>query len=137
MWRGKAVKPVPIRPHHGMCLAYFQGSGYSEGFTKHMQEMLELFERDVPVKLTVAADEICSACPNNQGGICSEQKLVEAYDNGVLEKCRLEDGAEMSFLKFAGYVQKEIITPGYRADICGECQWDELCRGRKSRWEKL
>ncbi len=38
-----------LRPHHGMCLAYFEGKGYSEGFSAHMQEMLELFEKDVPV----------------------------------------------------------------------------------------
>lgn len=30
-----------LRPHHGMCLAYFEGKGYSEGFTAHMQSMLE------------------------------------------------------------------------------------------------
>ena len=27
-----------IRPHHGMCLYFFEGKGYSEGFTKHMAE---------------------------------------------------------------------------------------------------
>ena len=25
-----------IRAHHGMCLAFFKGNGYSSGFTKHM-----------------------------------------------------------------------------------------------------
>ena len=24
---------IPLRPHHGMCLAYFKGEGYSNGFT--------------------------------------------------------------------------------------------------------
>ena len=28
-----------IRPHHGMCLYFFEGKGYSEGFTKHMAEV--------------------------------------------------------------------------------------------------
>ena len=34
---------IPLRPHHGMCLAYFKGEGYSNGFTAHMAEMLKIF----------------------------------------------------------------------------------------------
>ena len=37
----KERQTYPIRPHHGMCLAFFIGNGYSTGFTAHMQEMLE------------------------------------------------------------------------------------------------
>ena len=74
-----------LRPHHGMCLAYFEGKGYSEGFSAHMQEMLELFEKDVPVFLTVAADEICSACPDNEAGCCKSAAQVAEYDRDVLE----------------------------------------------------
>ena len=33
-----------LRPHHGMCLAYFEGRGYSEKFTAHMQYVLEKLE---------------------------------------------------------------------------------------------
>ena len=33
-------KRIPVRPHHGMCLAYFIGKGYSEGFSAHMEKML-------------------------------------------------------------------------------------------------
>ena len=36
---------IPLRPHHGMCLAYFKGEGYSDGFSAHMQEMLDIFEK--------------------------------------------------------------------------------------------
>ena len=34
-------KPLPLRPHHGMCMAYFVGLGYSGGFSAHMAELLE------------------------------------------------------------------------------------------------
>ncbi len=58
----RTEKPaVLLRPHHGMCLAYFQGYGYSDGFQRHMGEMLEVFEKNIPVKLTSAVDEICSS----------------------------------------------------------------------------
>lgn len=59
-------KRIPVRPHHGMCLAYFIGKGYSEGFSAHMEKMLHILEQDVPIRLVVSLDEICSACPNYQ-----------------------------------------------------------------------
>lgn len=126
---------LPLRPHHGMCLAYFQGSGYSEGFTSHMEEVLGFLEEGRDVKLTVAADEICSACPNNREGVCKDRLLVEQYDRAVLEHCGLEEGQELAFCEFVKLVQKHIISAGCRREICGECQWDEICRNKKSRWE--
>ncbi|MCC8051873.1 MAG: DUF1284 domain-containing protein [Clostridiales bacterium] len=35
------TNPILLRAHHGMCLAYFEGKGYSKGFSAHMQKMLE------------------------------------------------------------------------------------------------
>ena len=80
----KERQTYPIRPHHGMCLAFFIGNGYSTGFTAHMQEMLELFTKGADVCLTVKTDEICSACPNNSQGICEAAEKVKRYDNAVL-----------------------------------------------------
>ena len=37
----KLARPVLLRPHHGMCLAYFKGEGYSDGFSAHMKEVLD------------------------------------------------------------------------------------------------
>lgn len=132
-----AMRAVPLRPHHGMCLAYFEGSGYSEGFTKHMQEMLELLETDRQVKLTAAVDEICSVCPNNVERVCKDSIKVKKYDCAVLEQCGISEGQELGFHEFALLVQKHIIASGRRTEICGDCQWDGICRNKKSRWESL
>ena len=35
------AEPVRLRPHHGLCMAYFAGEGYSPGFSRHMGEVLE------------------------------------------------------------------------------------------------
>lgn len=101
-----------------------------------MQEMLEYFEKNVPVRLTVATDEICSACPNNKAGCCKNAEQVAGYDRDVLRLCGLKDGMEMNFSDFVQRVQKRIISAGSRTDICGECQWDEICRNRESRWKR-
>ena len=130
------IKNIPLRPHHGMCLAYFKGEGYSNGFSAHMQEMLDIFQKGAKIQLHADTDEICSACPNNEKGCCSSFSLVEAYDNAVLELCGLENGQSMDFDDFTDVVQKKILASGKRKEICGNCQWNSICESQKSRWEK-
>lgn len=133
----KKGQAYPIRPHHGMCLAYFIGNGYSSGFTAHMQEILDIFMRDAEVRLVVQTDEICSACPNSRAGSCLTPEKVEKYDRAVLEACDAEEGQEMTFLEFAAAVQEKVISAGKRLEICGDCQWNEICREQPSRWENI
>ena len=92
----KLARPVLLRPHHGMCLAYFKGEGYSDGFSAHMKEVLDELQKGMDVKLYVGTDEICSACPNNREGQCTDLTLVEKYDNAVLEACGLADGEQLA-----------------------------------------
>ena len=69
-----------IRPHHGMCLYFFEGKGYSEGFTKHMAEVMDwLLGKNGPASLQLvgATDEICSACPHNKAGSSESAEKVE------------------------------------------------------------
>lgn len=127
---------IPLRPHHGMCLAYFKGMGYSDGFSVHMQEMLEIFQKGAKIRLHADTDEICSACPNNEKGCCSSFSLVEKYDIAVLDLCGLENGQIMDFDAFTSKVQKEILSSGKRIEICGKCQWNSICENQRSRWEK-
>lgn len=131
----KKSQVYPIRPHHGMCLAYFIGNGYSSGFTAHMQEMLDIFMGNAEIRLVVQTDEICSACPNSQAGSCLTAEKVAQYDRAVLEACGLEEGQEMTFPEFASAVQEKVISTGKRPEICGSCQWDEICREQPSRWK--
>ncbi len=141
--------PISLRPHHGMCLAYFEGKGYSEGFIAHMQRMLELFtaadvaaadpeqggkkSEKVLVRLTARTDEICSACPNNLDGNCREAEKVRRYDLGVLDFCGLKEGQILEYDQFASLVQERILSAGKRVEICGGCQWESICAKRKNK----
>lgn len=116
---GLKEEPIPLRPHHGMCLAYFKGMGYSDGFSVHMQEMLEIFQKGAKIRLHADTDEICSACPNNEKGRCSSCSLVEKYDIAVLDLCGLKKEQVMDFDAFTAKVQKEILSSGKRKEICG------------------
>ena len=116
---------ICLRPHHGMCLAYFEGKGYSDGFTVNMQKMLEFFEKGADIELTVSGDESCVSAG-----------LVEAYDRKVLEACGLSEKAQMRFQEFVENVQKNVIESGKRVEICGNCQWNEICANKQSRWKR-
>ena len=125
---------IPLRPHHGMCLAYFKGEGYSNGFTAHMAEMLKIFLEGKKIRLHVDTDEICSACPNNRGGHCEAGDKVAEYDNAVLERCGLKAGQTLYFSEFTKKVQEKILAMDKRKEICGNCQWNSICEEQKSRW---
>ena len=129
-------EPVPLRPHHGMCLAYFVGEGYSGGFAVHMGQGLAALAPDTPVKLVVNTDEICTACPNNTGGTCEKPDLVADYDRQVLSRCGLTEGEVLPFGCFTALVEEKILSSGHRREICGGCQWNGLCDATASRWKK-
>lgn len=127
---------ISLRPHHGMCMAYFAGYGYSDGFTAHMGALLASLTPETPVRLTVGTDDVCSACPNNQNGVCDKPQLVAAYDNAVLTLCGLREGEILPFGRFTELVQTRILSPGLRPSVCGCCQWNAICSEKKSRWER-
>ena len=116
-----------IRPHHGMCLAFFEGKGYSDGFTKHMGEMKLALEKNPKVILEEKTDDICVACPHNKEGLCEAFEKVSRYDAGVLKKCGLNTGLESSFLEFERLVSEKILLAGKGREICGDCQWAYIC----------
>ena len=83
---------IKLRAHHGMCLAFFEGKGYSTGFTAHMARILEYLEQENPTVTVVAeADCICAACPHLANGICESADLVQSYDRQVLSLCGMEE----------------------------------------------
>ena len=126
--RENTQEPWPLRPHHGMCMAYFQGKGYSEKFSEHMSHMISRLETENPqVRLTIGTDCICSACPNNMEGVCSSAEKVKRFDEGLLSGCGLKNGSVLSFRDFSQMVREQILDRGLRENICGDCQWTGLC----------
>ena len=116
-----------IRAHHGMCLAYFRGEGYSEEFTEHMYRIKEALESNPEVVIINETDDICGHCPNNLSGICTSMDKVENYDNKVLGLCGIEAGAALEWKVFEGLVKERVLDAGKRCEVCGGCQWEHLC----------
>lgn len=129
--------PLPLRPHHGMCMAYFIGCGYSDAFSAHMSRLLASLEPESLVRLVVGTDAVCAACPNNLGGVCEKPAQVAGYDRAVLDRCGLPEGAVLPFAAFTSLVQARVLGLGLRERICGGCQWAEICNSHPSRWAAL
>lgn len=116
-----------IRAHHGMCLAFFKGKGYSGEFTEHMAEVKNMLDKNPVICIIDETDIICGACPNNRVGKCTAAEKVAEYDRQVLMRCRLSKGQTLSFFEFRKLVYDNILLPGKREEICGDCQWNPLC----------
>lgn len=116
-----------IRAHHGMCLAFFEGKGYSSGFVGHMQDIKDKLSENPRVCLMDRTDEICSFCPNNKQGDCISREKVSRYDKEVFRLCGLQAGTLIDWQDFTLLVEERILRPGNRAAICGDCQWNAMC----------
>lgn len=90
--------------------------------------MKEKLEEDAEVVLLQETDDVCAHCPNNQTGICVSTDKVEEYDRQVLDLCGLTAGTQIYWQDFEKLVHEKILEPGRREEICGDCEWDGLCR---------
>lgn len=122
---------LQLRAHHGMCLAFFEGKGYSEGFTSHMQAVLDGMRENPMLELVTEHDIVCGECPNLQYGLCNTPALVLEFDRQVLLRCGLEAYSHISWEDFSKLVSERILAPGCREEICGNCTWNELCKSRE------
>lgn len=122
---------LKIRPHHGLCIAFFRGEGYSESFTANMTSIISMLGCCCEIELVTAADSICAACPNSSGGRCASEQKVRRYDRQVLDLCGLESGQRIEWSEFARLVSVRIIEAGRLRGVCGDCEWAYICHGER------
>ncbi len=117
-----------LRPHHGLCIQFFRGEGYSPKFVRNMTKIIEKLEENPEIQLISGADDLCRTCPNRVGEVdCRSDEKVLCYDAAVLKLCGLESGERLLWQEFSQRVYQEILNRNLREEICGECQWTELC----------
>jgi len=117
-----------IRAHHGLCMFYFKGKGYSSEFVKNMTDFKNILDNNPHILITGKADAICFKCPNNINNRCTTEEKVSYYDSQVLLRCNLSDGDILPYQELRNLILHNIILPGKREEICGDCSWTMLCR---------
>lgn len=118
---------LSFRPHHALCISFFQGKGYSREFTENMYRVIESLKENPNVKITLAGDQLCEKCPNLQNGDCVNREKVCETDRRVSQLCGFTDGEIMSANDFFSRAKEQIITCGKMKYACGECRWSDIC----------
>lgn len=122
------MKMFEIRPHHGLCAEFFAGKGYSKEFTENMTAVLKTLDKNNPTVVPKAnADLICGRCPNNAGGRCASGEKVMRYDKKVLEICGIAEGTSLTWDEYRKLLREKIIGAGKLKEVCGDCQWADIC----------
>lgn len=119
---------LKIRAHHLLCTENFVGEGYSDDFSKNMAKVIGQLKENPKVKLLAELDDICGPCPENLGTRCENDDLVKSYDKKVLEVLNLSEGEIYSWNDIRKLACDIIFAKNRREEICGECQWNELCK---------
>ncbi len=127
------MEEYTIRAHHGMCIAFFRGKGYSEEFTAHMRQTIADLQQNPTVCVVAETDYVCQKCPHDRGGVCKDKALVEGYDNAVLQACGLAANTRLPFQRFADLVKVNVLNAGLRKGICGNCQWNDICEALEGK----
>ena len=101
-------KKIKIRYHHLMCIPRYKGNGYSEKFCENLERVKHNLKNNNYV-LVDDCDDICSCCPNNIDGKCTDENKVKKYDKLVKEKL----------------IKGEKLEP---KNICDDCCWFYICK---------
>lgn len=117
-----------IRPHHLLCLQFFEGKGYSDDFVKHMTGIHEKLLKENPkINLVEGVDDICKNCPNNKGGKCSKEDSVSGNDMRTYEAIKNEIEQGLTWSEWTDVVYKNIINKDRLKQVCETCRWSDIC----------
>lgn len=121
---------ILLRPHHGLCIQFFEGKGYNENFTKRMEKLIHQIQANpnMMVQLHSDVDVLCEACPNNIASRCITYEKVKRFDKMVLSYCDLNSGEKLSIQDFLHSVKEKILNKGIQPCICSDCEWYSICK---------
>lgn len=121
-----------MRPHHGLCLQFFIGKGYSSEFVKNMAYLRAKLDSEPTtcIKLCLGTDIICHACPNQTGAGCQSDPKPTRYDHKCLKACGFQIGEEVSWADLNDRIRSLILENiDTFAEICSDCSWFSICKG--------
>lgn len=119
-----------LRPHHALCVLFFEGKGYSQEFVENMTSFVS--EPSTTLQLTTGCDTLCQACPHNQNGYCEDEAKVSLFDQRTMDLAGagLETDQPIPLRELCQRVYDTILQQGLLAEVCGECEWAALCQGK-------
>lgn len=116
-----------LRPHHGLCIHFYGGKGYSKEFTDNMSLLISGIVDSSIVTMSNQMDRICSCCPNNKLDKCVTAEKVQRYDDKVLRLCGFHYGDKVSFKEFSDKIRTQILDKNMLYKVCSDCEWFCIC----------
>jgi hypothetical protein len=114
--------PVLLRPHHLLCLRFFEGKGYSTAFVNNTRAVLSRLEKDGRFTVVSGPDALCAACPHLAGGVCSQREKTDRYDTAAARFLGLRAGDAGDFAAFT-----KAGAAALQPRVCADCEWAEIC----------
>lgn len=124
---------IELRPHHLLCTQGYSGKGYSDGFVKNMDKVVDYLRNNetATVRLVFSTDSLCSSCPNKKAeNVCNTQEQVHRFDSKTVEYFGLEE-KDYNYRDITAYID-ERMTEDMLYDICGDCSWFSKSACRKN-----
>ena len=124
-------KSIKLRPHHCLCLRFFEGKGYSNGFIDGVYKSLAMLEESGSfAELTEDCDIVCLSCPNNIDGVCCEHSKINAIDRRCLDALGLEFGESIAWSELKYLSASKVDSTEKLFEICRDCCWSDICKGK-------
>lgn len=121
-------EPLLLRPHHALCIRFFEGKGYSEEFVRHMTDVIGYLNNYDPlITLADGCDCICTVCPKRENGVCRDDDKVRKIDNRVISVLQIESGDPIQWSTLYENAYQAVIRRGKLSEICRDCQWLNIC----------
>lgn len=113
---------IPLRPHHALCITFFQGKGYSDRFVENMTEFVASLKGKT-LLLVTEPDAVCSACPH----LLENCPNAKKYDKLAARICEVEFDKAVPAEQLFEMVMDKIVLPDKLEQVCGDCEWFSTC----------
>lgn len=120
-----------LRAHHGLCIQFFKGKGYSDDFIENMTNVIKKLNDNPPITIVTKDDIICKICPNLNEGVCLSENKVNNIDKKVMDICNISKNEVMLAKDYLKLVYDKIISKGMIEQICSDCQWISICSEKR------
>lgn len=126
-----------LRGHHLICLHFFNGSGYDEGFINNLGAILKCAEGE-EITISSGADDICRCCPYLKESRCqyseNSDKEIRDMDTEAFALLSLSIGDKVKWDEIKNTVPE--IFQNWYLSRCVECDWKDAC-GKNRFFQEL
>jgi len=123
------MKPLAMRPHHGLCLILFSPEGHSAAYASGMLKIIKMLGQSpqTEIALSLGLDAICACCPHNHAGICAKAYEVDPSDEMILNLCALKAGQNLMWEDFRRRLIENVLSAGELSRVCKGCMFLPRC----------